>query len=158
MANTYTQFYVHLIFAVKNRDALIHKKWQERVEQYITGIVQQYGHKLIAIGSMPGHIHILIGYNLNQLIPELVERIKTGSNKWINSNHMLNSRFEWQKGYGGFTYSKSQIDKVVKYILNQEQYHKKRSFREEYLDILIKNQIEFFDNYLFDFFENINSS
>ncbi len=101
---------------------------------------------------MPDHIHIFIGYNLNQLIPELVESIKTSSNAWIKHNKLSKYKFEWQKGYGAFTHSNSQIDAVVKYILNQEAHHRKKTFREEYLEILHKNDIEYNDNYLFDFF------
>ncbi|MFU8844082.1 MAG: IS200/IS605 family transposase [Bacteroidales bacterium] len=152
MANTFTQFYAHLIFSPKNRDALIRKIWKNELEKYITGIVQNNGHKMLAIGSMPDHIHIFIGYNVNQLIPDLVETIKTSSNAWIKKNQLSKSKFEWQRGYGGFSHSRSHIDKVVKYILNQEEHHRKKSFREEYLAILKKNEIEYKDEYLFDFF------
>ena len=157
MANTYTQFYVHLIFAVKNRNALINKSWKDNLEKYITGIIQNHKHKLLAINSMPDHLHIFIGYNVNQLIPELVEKIKISFNAWIKQNNLSRFRFEWQKGYGAFTHSNSQIDTVVKYILNQEQHHKKKSFREEYLEILRKNDIKFNDDYLFDFFDDLKN-
>ena len=154
MANTYYQCYIHLVFAVKNRDALIKKEWEDELEKYITGIVQNNKHKLITIGSMHNHIHILIGYNLNQLIPDLIEEIKTSSNKWIKDKKLSKFKFEWQKGYGAFSHSKSQINTVVKYINNQEEHHKKRSFKEEYLDILKNNEIEYKEEYLFDFLEN----
>ena len=154
MANTYTQMYVHLIFAPKNREALIEKKWNKRLEKYITGIVQNHKHKLLAIWAMPDHIHIFIGYNVNHLIPDLVEDIKTSSNSWIKQNGLSKFKFEWQKGYGAFSHSRSQIDTVVKYILNQEKHHKKRPFKEEYLEILRKNKIEFKDEYIFDFFDD----
>lgn len=157
MANTYTQCYIHLVFAVKNRNALIQKAWKEELQKYITGIIQNHRHKLLAIGSMPDHIHILIGYNLNQLIPDLVEEIKTCSNTWIKEKKFLNGKFEWQKGYGAFTYSRSQIDNVIKYILSQEEHHKKRSFKDEYLEILKKYDVEYNDDYLFCFFEDICS-
>lgn len=152
MANTYSQAYFHLVFSPKNRDALIKKTWATELEKYITGIIQNNNHKLLAIGSMPDHIHIFIGYNLNQTIPDLVENIKTSSNAWIQQNKLSGSRFEWQKGYGAFTHSNSQIDAVVKYVLNQEKHHKKKSFRDEYLEILQKNDIGYNDDYLFDFF------
>lgn len=155
MANTYTQSYFHLVFAVKNRDALIRKSWKDELEMYITGIVQKYHHKLLAIGSMPDHIHLFIGYNLNQTIPKLVEEIKTSSNAWIKSKHFTSFKFEWQIGYGAFTYSHSQIDAVVKYIMNQEKHHHKVPFREEYLEILRKNEIAFKDQYVFDFFDDV---
>ncbi|MBE0637425.1 MAG: IS200/IS605 family transposase [Bacteroidales bacterium] len=155
MADTYSQCYFHLVFAVKHRNALIRKPWKNDLEKYITGIVQNHGHKLIAIGTMPDHIHIFIGYNLNHLIPKLVEEIKTSSNKWIKENELSNFKFDWQKGYGSFTNSKSQLDRVVKYILNQETHHKKKTFREEYLNILKNNEIEHKDEYLFEFFDDV---
>ncbi|MBC8005510.1 MAG: IS200/IS605 family transposase [Verrucomicrobia bacterium] len=155
MANTYTQCYFHLVFAVKNRNALIKKSWKDQLEMYITGIIQTHKHKLLAIGSMPDHIHIFIGYYMSELIPDLVEEIKTSSNAWIKNNHLTPFKFEWQKGYGAFTYSHSQIDAVVKYIINQERHHHKQSFKEEYLEILSKNGIAFKNEYLFDFFEEL---
>ena len=156
MANTYTQCYFHMVFAVKNRNALIKKEWKNDLEKYIIGIVQNHKHKLLAIGSMPDHIHIYLGYDVNQLIPDLVEEIKTSSNAWIKDKNLSKFRFEWQKGYGAFTHSRSQLDAVVKYVLNQENHHRKKSFREEYLEMLKKNAIEFKDEYVFDFFEDTN--
>lgn len=155
MANTYSQCYFHLVFAVKNRDALIKKQWKNELEKYITGIIQNHHHKLLAINSMPDHIHIFIGYNLNQLIPDLVEEIKTSSNAWIKNNKLPKFKFEWQRGYGAFTYSHSHIDSVVKYIANQENHHKQKSFKEEYLEILMKNEVQFKDEYLFEFFDDV---
>jgi putative transposase len=152
MANTYTQCYFHLVFAVKNRDALIRKEWKVELEKYITGIVQNHRHKLLAIYSMPEHIHIFIGYNVNHLIPDLVEEIKTSTNYWIRENRLSKYRFEWQKGYGAFTYSHSQIDNVINYILTQEDHHKKKKFKDEYIEMLEKNSIDFNQEYLFDFF------
>ena len=155
MANTYTQCYVHLVFSPKNREALINKAWKVELEKYITGIVQNRKHKLLAIGAMPDHIHILIGYNLNELIPNLVEEIKTSTNVWIKENRLSKFKFEWQHGYGAFTHSRMQIDTVVNYILTQEQHHKTKSFKEEYLEILTKIGVEFKEEYLFDFFQDI---
>jgi REP element-mobilizing transposase RayT len=128
------------------------------MEMYITGIVQNHRHKMLAIGAIPDHIHILIGYNVNQLIPELVEEIKTSSNLWIKGKRLSKFKFEWQKGYGAFTHSRSQIDTVVKYILTQEEHHKKRPFKDEYLEMLEKNDVEFSQKYVFEFFENIYES
>ena len=156
MANTYTQCYFHLVFAVRNRNALIKKEWKNEMEKYITGIVQNHQHKMLAIGSMPDHIHILIGYNINQLIPEIVEEIKTSTNKWIKEKKLSKFKFDWQKGYGAFTYSRSEIDNVVKYILSQEEHHKKRPFKEEYLEMLEKNEVIFSNEYLFEFFNDID--
>ena len=155
MANTYTQCYFHLVFAVKNRDALIKKEWKDELEKYVTGIVQNHRHKMLAIGAMPDHMHILIGYNVNQLIPDLVEEIKTSSNSWIKVKRLSKFKFEWQKGYGAFTHSHSQIDTVVKYILTQEEHHKNRPFKEEYWEMLEKNNVEFNQEYLFEFFDDI---
>lgn len=154
MANTYTKCYIHLVFAVKNRDALIKKSWKDELEMYISGIIQNNKHKLLAIGSMPDHIHVFIGYNLTQLIPDLVEQIKTSSNAWIKGKNLSKFKFDWQKGYGAFTHSRSQLDTVIKYVLNQEKHHQKKSFREEYLDMLVKNEIDYKEEYVFDFFEN----
>jgi len=155
MANTYTQCYFHLVFAVKNRDELIKKEWKAEMEKYITGIVQNHRHKMLAIGSMPDHIHILIGYNVNQLIPDLVEEIKTSSDSWIRGKRLTKYKFEWQKGYGAFTHSRSQIDTIVKYILSQEEHHKKKPFKKEYLEMLEENNVEFSQEYLFEFFDDI---
>ena len=158
MANTYTQCYFHLVFAVKNRKALIVKSWKDELEMYITGIIQNHGHKLLSIGSMPDHIHILIGYNVNHLVPDLVEDIKTSSNAWIKQQGFSKIKFDWQRGYGAFTHSRSQINQVVQYIKTQEIHHKKKSFKKEYLDILVKYGVEFKDEYLFEFFEDTLSS
>lgn len=155
MADTFVQAYFHLVFAVKNRHALIHKSWKDELEKYITGIIQNYDHKLIAIGTMPDHIHIFIGYNLNQTIPELVEHIKTSSNHWIKNSNFTKYKFYWQKGYGAFTHSHSQLNTVAKYVLNQESHHRKKTFREEYLGMLKKFQIEYKDEYVFNFFDDV---
>jgi putative transposase len=156
MANTYTQSYFHLVFAVRNRNALIKKEWENEMEKYITGIAQNHRHKMLAVGSMPDHIHILIGYNLNKLIPDLVEEIKTSTNAWIKEKRLSKFKFDWQKGYGAFTHSRSEIDHVVKYILSQKEHHKKRSFKEEYLEMLENNEVIFSNEYLFEFFNDIN--
>jgi putative transposase len=154
MANTYTQLHIHLVFAVKNREALIAKPWRDELEKYMTSIIQKHNHKLLAIYAMRDHIHILIGYSPVHLIPNLVEELKTSSNHWIKVNQKIN--FAWQKGYGAFAHSKSQVSTVINYILNQEEHHKKRSFREEYLEILQKNEVDFEERYVFDFFDKID--
>ena len=155
MANTYTQCYFHLVFAVKNRDALIRKEWKDELEKYITGIVQNHRHKMLAIGAMPDHIHILIGYNVNQLIPDLVEEIKTSSNSLIKGKRLSKFKFEWQKGYGAFTHSRSQIDTCGKIYFIPGRTSQKKPFKEEYLEMLEKNNIEFKEEYLFEFFNDI---
>ena len=109
---------------------------------------------MLAVSCMPDHVHIFIGYNVNQLIPDLVEHIKTSTNAWIKDENLSKFKFAWQRGYGAFSHSRSQLDTVVQYILNQEEHHRKRSFREEYLEILRKNDVKFQDEYLFEFFDN----
>jgi len=156
MGNTYVQAYFHLVFAVKCRQALIQKSWKNKMEQYITGIVQKNNHKLIAIGTMPDHIHIFIGYNLNQTIPNLVENIKTSSNHWINKEYHSNFKFYWQKGYGAFTHPHSHINIVYDYIINQEAHHNKRTFKEEYIELLKKYRIPYKNEYLFTFFDDVD--
>jgi len=156
MANTYTQFLVHLVFSPKNRNALIGKSWREDLEKYMTKIIQERGHKLLALFAMPDHVHILIEYNVNDLIPKLIEDIKTSTNSWINNKKISPFKFEWQKGYGAFSHSKTQAYTVINYILNQETHHSKRSFKDEYIDFLNKNGIEFNNEYLFEFFNNDN--
>ncbi len=156
MPNTYSQAYFHLVFAAKNRDALIRKEWKDDLEKYITGIVQNQKHKMLAVNTMPDHIHIFIGYYLNQLISDLVKEIKTSSNQWIKENRLSKFRFEWQTGYGAFTHSRSQIDSVAKYVMNQEKHHQKQSFKQEYLDILRRNEINFEEKYVFEFFPDVS--
>ena len=155
MADTYTQCYFHLVFGVKNRNALIKKSWKDELEKYVTGIIQNNKHKLLSIYAMPDHIHIFIGYYVNQLIPDLVGQIKTSSNAWIKNDKKCPFKFDWQRGYGAFTHSRSQLDTVIKYISNQHIHHKKKSFKEEYLEILKNNEIEFKDEYVFEFFDDI---
>lgn len=153
MADTYIQMHIHLVFATKNRDAIIAKEWKIDLEKYITGIVQNHRHKMLAIKSVSDHIHIFIGYNVNHLIPNLVEEIKTSSNKWINQNKLSTFKFEWQQGYGCFSHSHSQVESVSNYIMNQEEHHRKKTFKEEYLKILNDNEMKYNDKYIFDFFE-----
>lgn len=148
MANTYTQIYLQFVFAVQDRISLIHRDWENELYKYITGIVQNNKHKLIAINGVPNHIHVFIGYKPHQLIPELLQDIKGSSSKWINSAGFVKSRFKWQEGYGAFSYSHSQVDHVVKYIHNQKKHHKSISFKVEYLDFLKKFTIPYNERYI----------
>ncbi|NNE28443.1 MAG: IS200/IS605 family transposase [Saprospiraceae bacterium] len=157
MGDTYSKAYFHLVFAVKNRQALIGKQWRVELEKYISGIIKNHGHSLLALYAMPDHIHILIRYNLNNLIPKLVEEIKVSSNHWINQKGFTKFNFQWQKGYGAFSHSESNIEAVINYILNQEDHHKKNSFQEEYLELLQEFKIDFKNEYLFDFFDESSS-
>ncbi|OEK00782.1 transposase [Roseivirga sp. 4D4] len=150
MANTYTQLYIQLVFAVKYRESLIDEKIRIDVQKYITGIVSNQEHKLMAIYVLPDHCHILIGLNPKQSIADLVRTIKSNSSKWINESMSLKKRFQWQEGYGAFTYSQSQIPSVISYILNQKEHHRKKGFKEEYFEFLRKFNIDHDEKYLFD--------
>ncbi len=153
MANTYTQIYIQIVFAVKGRQNLIRKQHREELHKFITGIVSNRGQKLFAIFVMPDHVHLLLSISPNILTSDLVRDIKAGSSKFINDNRLIVGKFNWQEGYGAFSYSKSQVDNVVKYILNQEEHHKKKTFKEEYLDFLRKFDIKYDDKYLFEWIE-----
>jgi len=148
MANTYIQIYLHLVFAVQNRISLIKHEWKDELYKYITGIIQNNGHKLIAINGMPNHLHIAVGYKPHQLIPELLQDIKGNSSTWINKKPFVRGKFNWQEGYGAFSFSHSHIDAIAKYILNQEKHHKVRSFRDEYIDILKKYNVVYDEKYI----------
>ncbi|OJV21163.1 MAG: transposase [Dyadobacter sp. 50-39] len=152
MANTYTQLYIHIVFSVKGRESLISKVWKNDLYAYIGGIILNHRSKPLAINGMPDHIHILIGYNPATPLPVLVEEIKTSSNKWIKEHHHV-PMFSWQKGYGAFSYSRGSIDKVIHYIACQEEHHRKKTFREEYLQMLRDFEVEYKNEYLFDFQE-----
>ena len=148
MANTYSQIYIHIVFTVKGRQNLIPKRHREELQKFITGIVTNRNQKMLAIFAMPDHTHILVGLKPNIAISDLVRDIKAGSSKFISEKNWLRNKFSWQEGFGVFSYSKSQIDNVVKYILNQEEHHKKKTFKEEYLDILRKFGIDYNEKYL----------
>ncbi len=150
MANTYSQVYLQLIFAVKGKYNIIPVKHNDELQKYITGIIQNRNQKLLAINNMPDHMHILIGYGTTISIADLMRDIKAISSKFINEKNWIKGRFEWQEGYGVFSYSRSQIDKVIKYINTQQEHHKKKSFKNEYLDILKKAAVDYDERYLFD--------
>ena len=146
--NTYTQLYVHIVFAVKFRLALIDESWAERLRMYITSIVQKQGHKLVAINNMPDHLHLLIGLSPNQSLSDLMRILKSDSSEWINKEKLATGRFQWQEGYGAFTHSRSQVDSVVKYISNQQQHHKKKTLVEEFRHILKGFDVEFDERFI----------
>lgn len=149
MANTYTQIFIQFVFAPKFRASLIHPSWEDELYKYITGIVQNNKHKMLAINGMPDHLHFLIGFHTTQSISDLIQDVKANSSKWINENNFVKTRFEWQEGYGAFSYSKSQLDRVVKYILNQKEHHKKTTFTNEYKAFLEKFEIQYDEKYIF---------
>ncbi|MGD9992259.1 MAG: IS200/IS605 family transposase [Salinivirgaceae bacterium] len=149
MSDTYTQIHIHAIFAVQNKISLISKSWEERLHQYITGIIQNHGHKLLAINGMPDHVHILFGMRPVQSLSDLMRDVKGDSSLWINENKFVDGKFSWQEGFGAFSYSKSQIPAVARYIENQELHHKKVTFIEEYRKVLHDFGIEFNEKYIF---------
>jgi len=151
MEDIYTELYIHLIIAVKFRNALITDDYREVLHKYITGGVQDEGHKMLAINSVEDHLHFFIGMNVEKTISDLMRDIKKESTKFINKNFMVDSKFQWQVGYGAFSYSKNQIDSVVKYILNQREYHKKVKFRDEFIQTLKNYEVEYEEKYLFNF-------
>ncbi len=148
MPNTYTQLYVHYIFAVQNRISLINKKWKEDLYKYINGIIIQQGHKPFAINGIPDHVHVLVSMSPKLAPSDLMFHVKRSSSLWINDNKLVAGKFSWQEGFGGFSYGKSQIPSIVKYIANQEKHHKKQSFYEEYLDFLKFYEVEFDERYV----------
>ncbi|MHC1736378.1 MAG: IS200/IS605 family transposase [Ignavibacteriaceae bacterium] len=150
MANTYVQIYVHFIFAVQNRLSLIQDEWQSGLYKYMTGIVEHHNHKLFAINGMSDHIHLLVSMNPKQAPSDLVYHIKRSSSIWINENKLALGQFAWQDGFGAFTYGKSQIPEVAKYIENQKQHHSKKTFQEEYLKLLELFEIKYDKRYIFN--------
>ena len=153
MANTYTQLYVHIVFSPKGRQNLITEKIKDEIYKYIAGIIKRKNQKLIIINGMPDHIHIFICFLPEISISGLVRDIKANSTNYINERKLVLGKFEWQKGFGAFTYSKSQMKGVIRYIEQQEKHHKKKTFKEEYLELLKKFEIEFKEEYLFDWYE-----
>ncbi|MGI0108303.1 IS200/IS605 family transposase [Salinimicrobium sp. WS361] len=149
MANTYTQIHIQAIFAVQNWQSLIKSVWEVELYKYITGIIQNNGHKVLQVNGMPDHIHVLFGLRPAQGLSDLMKLVKQDSSKWINSKGILNGRFSWQAGYGAFSYSKSQVPQVIKYIQNQKEHHKKSSFQEEYLKLLETHEVEFDPKFIF---------
>jgi len=151
MSSTFSQIYIQIVFAVKGRQSLIHSSWEEELYKYITGIISNKGQKLLAINGVSNHIHIFIGMKPSCRLSDLVREIKKSSNSFIKEKGFTRYKFEWQEGYGAFSYSHSSIDNVIKYINNQKEHHRKRTFKEEYLHFLKKFDIKFKDEYLFDF-------
>jgi REP element-mobilizing transposase RayT len=149
MPNSYTQIHIQFVFAVKYRAALIDNEWKERLHQYITGIFQANKHKMLQINSMPDHIHIFIGMRPHQSVSSLIQNVKTESSKWIKDQNLRAHPFAWQEGYGAFSYSKSQVPDVVRYVKNQETHHRKEVFLDEYRKMLTAFDIEWDEQYIF---------
>jgi putative transposase len=153
MANTYTQIYIHVVFAVEGRQSLIKPEHNDELQKYITGIVTSQKQKLIAINNMPDHLHLLVGLRPDSSLSDLVREVKAGSSKFINEKRWVIGRFSWQEGFGAFSYSRSQLGTVIRYIENQQKHHAKKSFREEYVALLEKFGMEYDPRYIFKFAE-----
>ena len=153
MAGTYSQIYLQVVFAVKGRQNLIGKEWKMILNKYIAGIITGKEQKSIIVNGMPDHIHAFIGLKPSMRISDLVRDIKNNSSKFINEQNFIRGKFSWQEGYGVFSYGHSQIERVYNYILNQERHHKKRTFKEEYFELLDKFNIPYDKQYLFDWIE-----
>lgn len=151
--STFSQIYIQIVFAVKGRESLIRQDWEERLYQYITGIVQKKEQKMLAIHGMPDHIHFLIGMKPTCSLSDLVREVKKASTVFIKENNLSKFKFNWQEGYGAFSYNHSQLDDVIKYIMNQKEHHKKQTFKEEYISFLKKFAIEYKPEYLFEWIE-----
>lgn len=151
---TFSQIYIHIVFAVKYRDGLIDPSWEDQLFKYITGIVQNKGQKLIAINGMPDHVHILIGMRPSCCLSDLVREIKKSSNAFIKEQKLTRFNFKWQEGFGAFSHSHSTLDKVIHYIQNQKQHHQKKTFKEEYVSFLKKYKVNFKEEFLFEWVDN----
>jgi REP element-mobilizing transposase RayT len=149
MANTYTQLHIQTVFAVKYRLAVIDESWEDRLQKCITAILQREGHKLIAINNVKDHMHIFFGLEAKQSISNLMQMVKADSTKWINEKRFTKHKFYWQEGYGAFSYSRSHIDRVAKYVMNQKEHHKKVPFREEYHKMLKNFGVNYDERYTF---------
>jgi len=149
MANTYHQIHIQAIFAVKKRTGLIQKEWKNELYKYITGVIRAHDHKLLAINGMPDHVHVFFGMRPTQSLSDLIQDAKGSSSKWINEKKFIKEKFEWQEGFGAFSYSKSQASHVIAYIQNQEVHHRKITFLDEYQQFLKKFEVDYDERYLF---------
>ena len=149
MPNTYTQIHIQTVFAVENRMSLINKDWREDLYRYMTAIVQNRGHKVLAIGGVSDHVHLLLGLRPNEALSQLMMFLKRDSTNWINKSRFVRGKFSWQTGFGAFSYSKEQIPRVCNYIMSQEEHHRKRTFQEEYEEMLKEFNIIYDSRYLF---------
>jgi putative transposase len=153
MPGTFSQVYIQVVFAVKGRENLISKTWKDELHKYMAGIIKAKEQKPIIVNGMPDHIHAFIGLRPSMPISDIVRDIKNNSSNFINEKKFVKGKFSWQEGYGAFSYGHSQIEKVYNYIINQEEHHKKKTFREEYIGFLKKFEIQFDEKYLFEWIE-----
>jgi putative transposase len=150
MANSYSQIYIQIVFSTHRREPSISSEWRERLHRYITGIIQKQGNKLLAINSRPDHIHIFIGANPAVSISDTVRDVKRQSTAFIRTEIGVRTKFSWQEGFAAFSYSRDSISNVIRYIQNQEEHHRVRSFREEYVTMLEEFDVDYLEEYLFD--------
>ena len=153
MANTYSQINIHCVFAVKGRENMITDRFRDNLHKYMSGILRNENAFPLAVGGWRDHVHVFFELPPNLRVSDLMRDLKAVSSKWINDNRFVKGKFQWQEGYGAFSYSRSQRNNVIQYIMNQEKHHKGKTFKEEYLDMLIKFKIEFKDEYIFDFYD-----
>lgn len=153
MSSTYSQLYIQIVFAVKGRANLIAKEWRDELHKYISGIITAKGQKSIIVNGVADHVHCFVGLRPAMAISDLVRDIKNNSSKFINENGWVKGKFSWQEGFGSFSYSQSHVDNVYKYILNQEEHHRKKTFRKEYLEYLEKFRIDYDEKYLFEWYD-----
>jgi len=149
VANTYTQIYIQVVFAVEGRQSLIDQEHNDELQKYITGIVSAQKHKLISINNLPDHLHLLVGLRPDAALSDLVRDIKASSSHFINQRRWVMGRFSWQEGFGAFSYSRSQLGEVIRYIENQQKHHAKKSFLDEYCALLQKYHVEYDPRYIF---------
>jgi putative transposase len=153
MPGTFSQIYIQIVFAVKGRQNLIDKSWQNELHKYIAGIIKEKGQKPIIVNGMPDHIHAFVGLRPVAAIADIARDIKNNSSGFINEHKFVKGKFAWQEGYGAFSYSHSHVGKVYHYILNQEEHHKNKTFKEEYIDFLQKFKVEYDEKYLFEWYD-----
>jgi len=153
MPNTYSQITIHAVFAVKGRENLIVKSWRDNLHQYISGIITNKGAKSLAVGGWKDHVHILFGIPVTICIADFMSAVKSNSSKWINEQHLVKEKFQWQEGYSAFSYAKSQRDIAINYVMNQEVHHQTKTFKEEYLKMLTDFDVAYENKYLFEFYD-----
>ena len=153
MSGTFSQIYLQIIFAVKSRQNLLHESWRQEIFKYMAGIIKEKKQKPIIVNGISDHVHLFVGLKPSMCISDLVRDIKSNTTNFINDKKILGNKFSWQEGYGVFSYAHSQINTVYHYVENQEEHHRKKSFREEYIDFLEKFQIEYKEKYLFDWID-----
>jgi REP element-mobilizing transposase RayT len=149
MANTYTQIHIQAVFSVQNRDCVIQKTWKDELYKYMSGIISNHGHKVLAINGMPDHVHVFFGMRPTQSLSDVMQDLKGDSSKWINQKGFVIGRFSWQEGYEAFSYSKSHVNAVIEYVKNQEEHHRNKTFIEEYHEFLKKFEVDFDNKYIF---------